>query len=1042
MKSILHPKSLLLTAAACLAFGVASARAQTVTFGFQKGNLTTNSVVLDSGYNVMDGVLGDANATALLTSSQTAAVGSFFKSGSPNGQQNCGFFSYDLTQLASFITANTSGNSSVSIASASYTVIAAGAASTSGGNYAWQLYGTDPFTSSCTWSNYDGVNPWTVPYQNIAAPNNTVQYGYTGGGSALTTSLNTNSIFLNGVSTGNPLTLLGGTNFISAITNALARGDKTLYLTLRIPTFVNGDSRQGLTFSPTNTVASRPLLQIAVNVTVTSGSSTWTGGGGNNSWTTAGNWSPSGVPPANAFINFNNLSTANLSTVLNQDFTVNGINVTNPAGPVSIGGANSLSINSASGIDLSAATQNLTITAPVGLGANQSWNVGASRTLSIGGVVTGSGNLTIAGSGKVLLNAANLLPVGAGVGSLTLSGTLDLNGTAQTINLLTGAGVVDNTAGNAATLTLTNGSNGSFSGTIQNTGGALALAKTGAGTATLSGVNTYGGGTTVNAGNLQPGNANAIGTGILTVNSNGILYPVAGMHITNAVTLNGGTLEIGGGNNNVLSIDGPVTVTADSAIKADGGTYGVYVNGGVNMGSGNYTLSSFNNNSGKGSQLTDITGANGTIMNVAANGTLWIQGTNTFAGIFRATNGPISFLNAYSAQNATLDMDTADSGNVSFGADVILGALTGSRDLNLGIRDISIGNNNANTTYSGAMSNSGSVTKIGTGTLTLSGVNTYSGGTTNAGGTLLINGSVVGDLEVLSGATLGGSGSIGGNVNLQSGATLALTQDNTVTNLSVGGNLSLVGNTVVKLDKSQSPSNDVVNVAGTLSYGGTLTITNVGPSLAVGESFRAFPAGGTGSFTVQGSAGAGKGFLFNDGVISVVSAGPVLTLTAVSPNPVTGSSYAVTLTLTGTGFTPASSVLLTNGATPVSATTAFVNSTTLTASFVPGTTASAAWKATVFDSGNYSSSQTFSVATPSPVSINKNAVNSAGAGKLVLSGTGGTAGNSYAVVSTTNLNPPVVWTPVVTNQFDGLGGFSFTNAVSLTTPKLFLRISE
>jgi hypothetical protein len=42
---------------------------------------------------------------------------------------------------------------------------------------------------------------------------------------------------------------------------------------------------------------------------------------------------------------------------------------------------------------------------------------------------------------------------------------------------------------------------------------------------------------------------------------------------------------------------------------------------------------------------------------------------------------------------------------------------------------------------------------------------------------------------------------------------------------------------------------------------------------------------------------------------------------------------------------------------------------------------------------------------------------------VVLSGTGGTPGYSYAVVSATNLVPPVVWTPVVTKVFDGGDGY-------------------
>ena len=872
----------ILVATACLALCAPSVRAQTVTFGFQKGNLTTNSVVLDGAYNVVDGVLSDGNATTILTAaSQTAAVGSFFRTGSPNGQQQNGFFAYDLTQLANFITANTSGSSSVSIASVSFTVITASAASTGGGNYDWRIYGTDPFTSSCTWSNYDGINPWTVPYQNLASPNNTVLYGYTGGGSALTTQLNTNTIFLNGVGTASPMTLRGGANFSNAVVNALARTDKTLYLTLRIPTLVNGDSRQTLTFSPTTTVASRPLLQIVVNISVNSGSSAWTGGGGNNSWTTPGNWSPSGVPPANAFINFNNSSIANLSTVLNQDFNVNGINVTNPTGPVSIAGPNSLTINSASGIDLSAATQDLTITAPVGLGANQTWNVGASRTLSIGGAVTGNGNLTIAGAGKVSVGAANVLPSGATAGSLTVNGTLDLKGTEQTINTLSGNGVVDNTAGAVASLTLTNGS---FSGTIQNAGGALALVKTSAAGVNLNGANTYSGGTTINGGLITPGNTNAIGTGILTVNSGGIFYPVANLAFTNAVTLNGGTLEIGGANGHVLSFNGPVTVTAASAIKADGSTYGIYLNGGLDMGSGGYTLSCYNGTSGNGNQISGITGASGTILN-GSIGNLWITGSNTFAGTFRATNsGPLIFSSVYALQNATLDMNAADIGGVSFSANVIIGALTGSRDLNLGSRAISIGNNNANTLYSGAMTNTGSLTKVGNGTLTLSGANTYPGKTTISAGTLALSGSgsiASADIIVAGGASLDVSA-------LSSAFGLA---GRTLTNSSVGavlnGTNDCTTGTLALVYDGVNPSFIQTNGTMTLSASTVIQVNNTGAPLSTG-SHKIIAAATTGnigkvtglipSVTITGNGAAGTATLQFNG-----SGGLDLVVTTATP---------------------------------------------------------------------------------------------------------------------------------------------------------------
>jgi hypothetical protein len=50
---------------------------------------------------------------------------------------------------------------------------------------------------------------------------------------------------------------------------------------------------------------------------------------------------------------------------------------------------------------------------------------------------------------------------------------------------------------------------------------------------------------------------------------------------------------------------------------------------------------------------------------------------------------------------------------------------------------------------------------------------------------------------------------------------------------------------------------------------------------------------------------------------------------------------------------------------------------------------------------------------------------------LVFSGTGGTPGGSYVVVTSSELTVPLPnWIPVATNSFDGSGNFSFTNGLS------------
>jgi rhamnogalacturonan endolyase len=58
-------------------------------------------------------------------------------------------------------------------------------------------------------------------------------------------------------------------------------------------------------------------------------------------------------------------------------------------------------------------------------------------------------------------------------------------------------------------------------------------------------------------------------------------------------------------------------------------------------------------------------------------------------------------------------------------------------------------------------------------------------------------------------------------------------------------------------------------------------------------------------------------------------------------------------------------------------------------------------------------------------------------GNLILTGNGATNG-SYCVLASSNLATPLVdWTRLLTNQFDGSGNFSFTDAVSTSSPQGF-----
>lgn len=179
-------------------------------------------------------------------------------------------------------------------------------------------------------------------------------------------------------------------------------------------------------------------------------------------------------------------------------------------------------------------------------------------------------------------------------------------------------------------------------------------------------------------------------------------------------------------------------------------------------------------------------------------------------------------------------------------------------------------------TISVVLAGSDGMEKLGSGTLTLTATNTYTGGTIVSAGTLLVNGAITdpGPVTNASG-TLGGTGWIAGPVFVQSGCTLAPGSSGIGT-LAISNALTLTAGskTAIELNSATS-AHDLVTGLSNVIYGGTLVVSNLAGTPALGQSYQIFnAAGGSGNFsslTPQLTNGLRWRFAPPSGVLSVVS---------------------------------------------------------------------------------------------------------------------------------------------------------------------------
>lgn len=298
------------------------------------------------------------------------------------------------------------------------------------------------------------------------------------------------------------------------------------------------------------------------------------------SWYVSGNWSPTGVPTSTdtAIIVAGTAIVASPGATAFQTLLNGSLNISD-------GG----SLTNAFGVIGLSSGYNSTVSVGGGSGTSTWLN---STSLIVGN--SGTGTLNINAGGLVITpdlaggNATSSVNFNGGILRITAT-----DSASNTMNLLAAGGTID-VPTTANTFTMTG-----------NIGGAGSLTKTGEGTLTLSGHNTYAGVTTLNGGILSISSANALGNSGL-------------------VTFNGGTLGAAGTfssgfNFTILAASGTINVpTAGNTFTLSGGITGSNFGGLTKNGVGTLVLtgtSSFN-----GDLIVDIGGltiANGA--NVTCN---------------------------------------------------------------------------------------------------------------------------------------------------------------------------------------------------------------------------------------------------------------------------------------------------------------------------------------------------------------------------------------------------------------------------------------
>lgn len=471
-----------------------------------------------------------------------------------------------------------------------------------------------------------------------------------------------------------------------------------------------------------------------------------------------------------------------------------------------------------------------------GLTSSATVNVAANSTLYVSGNTTHAAAITLNGGDTGEIYGQLRMDAGTWSGAVTLAGAITSSNDSH-IGAFFSSGII--------------------SGVIGETGGAQTLITGGSGTVSISGINTYTGGTTVRSGvlNITGGavafdqaNSRALGlSNSVTVNSgatlrNSVDRGVSGGQLTTrVVNLNGGTLnlanqdyfyktEMTGGTISGASLYRVGNLTDSGLITTFASSTTSTISAPVDMTFRNLSLEVANGSAANdmtiSGRITQNTGAGsgGKSITKTGAGTLLLSNTtNAYSGGTTITGGEVQSNIANSFGTGTYT--TLGSGAVTANTGTTLRfKIQGSSTANFTIAN-AINLNSASLIYedgnhiltgnialtgsnsisgvwgdkklslNGIVSGAGSITHSGFSTLTLAGTNTYSGGTTLNGAALVVTNT---------------SGLGSGGVNVTANSTVR-------TNTGFANNIS------VDASRTLSIGGGFVNVSGVISGAGNVT---------------------------------------------------------------------------------------------------------------------------------------------------------------------------------------------------------------------------